>query len=203
MRHATILVAILAFVPLASATAQVSIRPGARVRVTGHLCQFYSNCAGGSPQHRVGSFVAWKADTLVVQINGDTLSVPVDDLVTGLDVSRGWKRHTGEGVGYGLVLGLVAGGFVGANTYERPPPSSRPCEDVGCAWDFDFDIDLGWVPRMFIGAGIGAGIGAVAGALVGFAIKTEQWEEAPLDRIRVSFGPQRDGRLGLGASVRF
>jgi hypothetical protein len=208
MRHAAILAAILAFVPLASATAQVPIRPGARVRVTGHFCQFYSNCAGGYPQHRVGSFVAWKADTLVVQSNGDTLSVPVDDLVTGLDVSRGWKRHTGEGFGYGLVLGLVAGGFVGALAYEPPPPPPPPpCDGDGwsCAFGsgFGLDIDLGWVPRMFIGAGIGAGIGAVAGALVGFAIKTEQWEEAPLDRIRVSFAPQRDGRWGLGASVRF
>ncbi len=34
MRHATILVAILAFVPLTSATAQVPVRPGARVRLT-------------------------------------------------------------------------------------------------------------------------------------------------------------------------
>ncbi len=64
MRRATILVAILAFVPLASATAQV--RPGARVRVTGHFCQpFNSNCVGGLPQRYVGTFVTWKADTLV------------------------------------------------------------------------------------------------------------------------------------------
>ena len=124
-----------------------------------------------------------------------------DDLVTGLDVSRGWKRHTGEGVGYGLVLGLVAGGFVGAKTYEPPPPPP-PCPRFVCI-DVLPDLDLGWVPRMFIGAGIGAGIGAVAGALVGFAIKTEQWEEAPLDRLRMSLGPQRDGRFGFGASVRF
>ncbi len=65
MRHATILVALLAFVPLASATAQVSIRPGARVRVTSHFCQFYRNCVGAQPEHRVGTFVAWKSDTLV------------------------------------------------------------------------------------------------------------------------------------------
>ena len=206
MRHIFVLVAILAFVPLASATAQVSIRPGARVRVTHPpICPPDTICVGPSPRQRsVGTFVAWKADTLVVQSNGDTLSVPVDDLVTGLDVSRGWKRHTGEGVGYGLVLGLVAGGFVGALTYEPPPPPPPPpCEGWFCGSGFGPDIDLGWVPRMFIGAGIGAGIGAVAGALVGFAIKTEQWEEAPLDRIRVSFAPQRDGRFGLGASVRF
>ena len=198
MSHATIRVAIIAFVPLASGTAQVPIRPGARVRVTGQFCQpFYSNCVGGSPQQYVGTFVAWKFDTLVVQSNGDTLSVPVN-LVTRLDVSRGWKRHTGEGFGYGLVLGLVAGGFVGAKTYEPPPPP--PCEDFALC--IDVLPDLGLVPP-FIGAGIGAGIGAVAGALVGFAIKTEQWEEAPLDRLRMSLGPQRDGRFGFGASVKF
>ncbi len=96
-----------------------------------------------------------------------------------------------------LVLGLVAGGFVGAKTYEPPPPP--PCE----GWCFNVLPDLGWVPRMFIGAAIGAGIGAVTGALVGFANKTEQWEEAPPDRLRVSFAPQRDGRFALGVSVRF
>jgi hypothetical protein len=37
----------------------------------------------------------------------------------------------------------------------------------------------------------------------GFIWKTDRWEEVPLDRLRVSFGPQRDGRFGFGASVRF
>ena len=63
MRHATILVAILAFVPLASATAQGFIRPGARVRVSGHSCPPFYSCVGA--EHRVGTFVAWKSDTLV------------------------------------------------------------------------------------------------------------------------------------------
>ncbi len=79
MRHVGLLVAILAFVPLASATAQVPVPPGTRVRVTGYFCPpSFSNC--GDPGHRVGTFVAWKADTLVVQSNGDITkpAVPPD-----------------------------------------------------------------------------------------------------------------------------
>ena len=46
---------------------------------------------------------------------------------------------------------------------------------------------------------VAVGVGAITGAL----IKTDHWEDVPLDRVRVSFGPQRDGRFALGASVRF
>ena len=63
MRHAFVLLAILAFVPLASATAQVPIGPGARARVSGHSCQPFYSCVGD--EHRVGTFVARKSDTLV------------------------------------------------------------------------------------------------------------------------------------------
>jgi len=41
------------------------------------------------------------------------------------------------------------------------------------------------------------------GAVIGALIKTDRWEEVPLDALRVSFVPQRDGRFGLGMSVRF
>ncbi len=108
MRHATILVAILTFVPLTSATAQ--LRPGERVRVTHQpICPAGTICLGPSPRQRsVGTFLAWKADSLVVQSNGDTLSVPVN-LVTRLDVIQGQKSSTLEGA----VLGLLAGGVAG------------------------------------------------------------------------------------------
>lgn len=45
--------------------------------------------------------------------------------------------------------------------------------------------------------------GALLGALIGATMKTERWVSVPLDELRVSFGPQRDGRFGFGASVRF
>ncbi len=185
MRHATILVAILAFVPLASATAQVPVRPGARVRVTGHFCQFYSNCEGVQLEHRVGTFVTWEADTLVVQSNGDTLSVPVT-LVTRLDVSRGRKMNTGKGAVIGLLVGGVVGAVIGYANYE----------EGGFG-------DLGPGVNVAAGGVIGGLGGLVTGAFIGLAIQTDRWREVPLDQLRVSFGPQRDGRFGFGASVRF
>ncbi len=53
-----------------------------------------------------------------------------------------------------------------------------------------------------VGISFGAA-GALLGALIGATMKTERWVSVPLDELRMSFGPQRDGRFGLGLSVRF
>ncbi len=181
MRHATVLVAILAFTPLANATAQVPVRPGARVRVTGHFfCQpFYSNCMGDLPQRYVGTFVTWEVDTLVVQSNGDTLSV-LANLVTRLDVSWGRKTNTGMGAGIGFLVGGVAGAVAGYASYEKCVPEG---------WFSCIGPDFG-------SEGVGLG-GLVIGAIIGGS------PEVRLDRLRVSLGLQRDGGFGLGASVSF
>ena len=193
MRPATMLVAILAFVPLVSATAQVPVRLGERVRVTGHFCQFYSNCLGGQPEHRVGTFVAWKSDTLVVQSNGDILALPLDS-VTRLDVSWGRKTNTGKGAGIGLVLGGLAGAFIGLASHEECVPRG---------WFSCIGPDFGSEGAALGGALLGGLGGLVVGALIGSAVKTDRWEEVPLDRLRVNLAPQRDGRFGVGLSVRF
>ncbi len=191
MRHATMLVVILAFVPLASETAQVQqpIERGARVRVTILLpCpDIYTSCADWRSRHN-GTFVAWKADTLVVQSNGDTLTVPVT-LLTRLDVSRGRKTNTGKGAEIGFLLGGVVGAVIGYASYEE-------CEGV-CFGDFGSGF------AAFVGGLVGGLGGGAVGALIGSSTKTDRWREVPLDRVRVSLGPQRDGWLGLGASVRF
>ena len=49
---------------------------------------------------------------------------------------------------------------------------------------------------------IGAG-GGLVGGTVGYFNKTERWEEIPLDQLRVSLNPQREGGFALGFSVRF
>ena len=61
----------------------------------------------------------------------------------------------------------------------------------------------GTVGTAAIGAGVVSVAGAMVGIVVGALIKTERWEEVPFDQLRVSFVPQRDGRLGIGLSVRF
>ncbi len=188
MRHATILVAILAFVPLASATAQV--RPGARVRVTRlPICPpTHTTCVGRSPRQDVGTFVRWSDDTLLVLSNGNTLALPLD-AVTRLDVSRGRKTNTGKGAEIGFLLGGVVGAVIGYASYEE-------CEGV-CFGDFGSGF------AAFVGGLVGGLGGGAVGALIGSSTKTDRWREVPLDRVRVSLGPQPDGRLGLGASVRF
>ena len=47
-------------------------------------------------------------------------------------------------------------------------------------------------------------VGLIAGWLVGVPFfKYEDWKQVPLDRLRVSVVPQRDGRFALGFSVAF
>ncbi len=184
MRHATILVAILAFTPLANATAQVPVRPGARVRVT--FCPPDFSCAG-SGRTSVGTLLAWKADSLVMESNGDTLAVPLD-IVTGLDVSWGQKSRTLKGAGIGFLVGGAAGLATAA---------------IACAIAGDCDADSPYTGLVYAYlGGLGAVVGALTGAIIGSTITVDRWVDVPL-RLRVSLGPQRHGRFGFGASVRF
>ncbi len=194
MRHATMLVAILAFVPLAAATAQVPIRRGERMRVTGPpVCQpTYTVCVG-PPRQSVGTFWAWQADSLIMERNGNALALSLDS-VTKLEVSQGQKSHTVEGAIIGLLVGGVAGAAIGYASYQECEPQG---EFFSCILDFGPE-------QSALGGALVIGLGGgVVGALIGRSIKTDRWAEVPLDRVRVSLGPQRDGRLGIGASVRF
>ena len=81
MRHATILVAILAFVPLARITAQEPppVKVGDPVRVTAPDLGI---------RKQAGSSVALCADTLVMAVSDSTVTFPLPS-VTRPEVSRG------------------------------------------------------------------------------------------------------------------
>ncbi len=195
-RFSIIPLAVLAFPPLTDATAQVQQPPverGARVRVTRRTCPPTVTCVGGSPQQYVGTFVTWEADTLVVYSNGDTLSVPAN-LVTRLAVSRGRKTNTGTGSVIGLLVGGVVGAIIGYASYEECVPRGFSFSCIGAV-----DPELYALGGGIIGGLVGGGVGA----LIGASIRTDRWQEMPLDHVRVSVGPQRDARFGLGLSVRF
>ncbi len=98
--------------------------------------------------------------------------------MTGLQVSRGRKSSVRKGALWGGLIGGAVGVAIGA---------SMEVEDFGT--------------EGFALAGVVAG--AVIGAPIGAFIKTERWDEIPLDRLPVSLAPQRDGRVGLGFSVAF
>jgi len=177
MRHATILVAILAFVPLASVTAQdpPPVTVGTRVRVT-------------APDLDVdkydGTVAALRGDTLTV----GTVQVPLAS-VTRLDVHQGRKGNVGKGTIIGTLVGLPTGFALGV-FYQQ---ACSHASDIG-------ETCLPLIPIGVVAVGLA---GALVGGTIGSLIKTDRWEEVPLDRLRVSLGPQRDGRFGFGASVRF
>ena len=227
MRHATILVAILAFVPLTSAPAQVRQPPverGARVRVT---VPRRSPSGVERSQRYVGTLVLWTADTLVVDNNGDTLAVPLD-IVTGLEVSRR-PGLSPKGARKGAMIGGVLLGALyrspaavafgaGVGALLGSGPSARKGARIGLLIGGPIGFVLGLAsgddpPGGFFSLSAGEKaafgflalgfVGSIVGSIAGAALPGDGWEEVPLDRLRVSLGPQPDGRFGLGLSVRF
>ena len=128
---------------------------------------------------RATEFRALRAETLVL----DTTECPLAS-VTRLDVSRGRKSW----VGLGIFIGVPAGAL-GAVVY------CKTLDVSGCKL---FGDDLTGAVAIAFGA-----LGFLAGGIVGHFVKTELWEEVPVERLSVSLAPQRDGGSALGFSVRF
>ena len=128
---------------------------------------------------QAATFRALRADTLVLE----TTQCPLAS-VTRLDVSGGQKSHTLLGAGIGFAAGAL-GAVVICEVVEK-----GSCE-LG-------DDDIRLEAALITGAIVGA-----LGGITGYFIKTERWEEVPLERLRVSLAPQRDGGFALGFSVRF
>jgi len=127
-----------------------------------------------------------KHKTTFQRLHGDTLvfssaSYAVSD-VTRLDVHSGRKSHTWAGAGIGFLVGAVGGGIAG--------------HQFGLCEDNKAECALG-------GAGVFGLGGSLLGAAVGgFVWKTDKWQEVPLDRLRVSVVPTRNG-IGIGARIAF
>jgi hypothetical protein len=189
MRYATILVVILAFVPFTSTTAQ--LQPGERVRVTRQpICPPNTSCAVRPPQKIVGTLLSVSGDSLLLATDGGDGQVVVP-LVSAsrIQVVRGSKRATSRGTGIGAVLGGVLGLVGAVATYQE-------CEGFCPA---DFGPGGTAVGGLLLGGLLGAGVGAVVGSLV----TIDRWVDMPVQRMRVSLGPQPHGRFGFGASVTF
>jgi len=141
MRHATILIAILAFVPLASATAQEQLRD---VRTTtfaaaNSVLIFHPGQGGHGPPR-------WGC--------------------------RRWDPCL-RGGAIGLLVGAGVGGVIAL---------------AACTEQVVVLCVTGAIVPL-----------ALVGGVIGYAIASSGQH----DRLLVSVGPQRDGRYGLGAAVRF
>ena len=153
---------------------------GQRVRVT---------AADLGIRNQAGRFEGFRGDTLVVAAAHSTMMLPVAS-VTRLELSWGRESLGGKGAAVGAVGGAAIGLIIGAprvSACQEEEPRIGP----GCGFLF-FPYIVG-----------GALAGVVLGGIVGETIKVDRWVEVPLDRLRVSLGPQRDGRFRLGLSARF
>lgn len=130
---------------------------------------------------QVATFDALASGVLIVTADS-TMRFALAD-VTRLDMLAGRRGHPWRGAGLGFLGGAIVGTAIAAGA-----------TDTGDEW---YDLIVAF------GAGVGAGSGLLVGAVAGAFIKTDRWEEVPLDRLRVSVVPQRDGRFGLGLSLRF
>jgi hypothetical protein len=173
MRRITVLCA-LAFAPFGYADGQspVQIRVGDRLRV-----------ATVDMQHD-GPLESVSGNELTV--GGHSFQLPS---LTRLEVHRGYRGRAGRGALMGAgALGAagLAWAIVGCNT-------TWPCDGS----DGDFR------PIIYaVSGGGGAVIGAIFGALIGSQIKSDRWEDVPLNRVRVNVVPS-GGPLRLGFTLVF
>ncbi len=180
MRVFSAVLAASLFIPHAALSAQERppIAPGMRVRIS-------TLPLTSEPQWFVGTVAALTPEQIVIDpLNADRLAIPREH-VTRLDVHRGRKGRALLGAGIGFLVG------VGWTVALVTSPSICNAEEQCDAGDY--------AKAIAILGGTGAGLGA----LVGLLIRTDRWEEVPLNRLRVSLAPQRVGRFALGASLSF
>jgi hypothetical protein len=197
MRRAVTYIAVamlLAPLPCVSAQVLPLLGMGERIRVTHHCPEPGAPLSVAWCKIHTGTVDVVTADSLVLTSDprGTRLMVPVGS-VRHIRVRRRLSRKTlvvrGAAIGGGILAfpGLV----LGLSTMsECQGLSLSPCGgNFGTA--------------LLVTATVG-GIGASIGSLFGLVSpRGQRWEKVPLDRLRVSFAPQRDGQSAFGLSVSF
>lgn len=170
-RFSIISLAILALTPLTRTTAQERPPVEPGARIRVTAPSVFSD-------RIVGTVVSWESERLVLRLGPEklygTTTFPIDSIIK-LEISSGKKSYFGEGALIGSLVGGIIG-YLACGPIDYCDDGARP-------------------------AAIFAVPGFALGAIIGRASSSTIWEDVPLRQPRVSFGPQRDG--GLGLSVRF
>ena len=184
MRSAAIAIAALSaslFAPGSAVLAQGLPQVGERVRVT-----------SGVYHQLVSTVQAITAESLVVRASGAEIYLAMAQV--SLLETRTQKSYGDVGKTVGAGVGAFVGWAVATAVVEGDCVTTEILSGE-CIWE-----DL-WVP--LIGILTGALLLGATGELIGNSVKTDRWQAVPLDNVRVSLVPQRDGRFTLGMSVRF
>ena len=134
-----------------------------------------------------GTLEEWGSDTLYVVPDGASQDVRARAIslstLSRLEISKGLRSNAGKGALIGGGIGLLVGGgmsIIAGSTVDTEVTSTDYLVFTGL-------VTLG-----------GAGLGALIGAL----IKSELWEEYPLDSLRLGIAPGGDGGFQITAVLR-
>jgi len=129
-------------------------------------------------------------DTVALAVAGTTTSYGLNAL-RRLEVSRGRRSHSLAGAGVGFLVGvgaafavLYSGGSTSLCNQSANQDAMSSGECIGLT---------------ALGGLAGAGLGAV----IGSRLRSERWQDVPIERLRLGLGPQVSGRFGLAFAVAF
>jgi hypothetical protein len=169
-----------------------SLEPGARLRLT-YPCPREGAATAGQERSECrseGTLVLLHADTIALAASGASVSHGLS-AVSRVEVSRGYRAHRLAAAGAGFLLGagvtfvvLNSGGSTSLCNQSENQDAMNSGECLGLA---------------ALGGLAGAGLGAIIGGW----IRTERWEDVPLERLRVSLTPRTGSLLGLSVAVLF
>ncbi len=177
--------------PLMGQEPAAGLDVGSRVRLT-------FPCELASPSFPESAGRTCRSDGRLALLTGDTIMIAAGDstlvydlnAVSRVEVSRGRKSHWLAGAGIGFVVGaatayvaLSSGGSTSTCDQSANQDAVSTGECIALA------ALVGGVP--------GAGLGAVAGLF----IRSERWQDAPVDRLRVSVGPGPGSWFQLAISI--
>jgi len=190
----TVPILVLVFTsPLAAVFGQEAgpLQLGRRVRVT-HDCpsgasQVADQSTGRCRVH-VGTLVTVRGDTLQFTAGRSAVSV-FRGSISKLQVQRGRRGHPLAGAATGFAVGSVVA-FVVWNS------------SVGCDRQRSQDASslLGCIEIAALSGGLPGGL---LGLGIGSLIRTDRWEEVPLQRLRAYLIPHARGGVALAFSLAF
>lgn len=195
MRVPSFVALVLFFAPRILLLAQQpapSLEPGARLRLTYPCPPDGAPTAGQerSECRSVGTLVRIHADTIALAASGASVSHGLS-AVSRVEVSRGYRAHRLAAAGAGFLLGagvtfavLNSGGSTSLCNQSENQDAISSSECLGLT---------------ALGGLVGTGLGAIIGGW----IRTERWEDVPLERVRISLTPPTGSRFGLAVAVVF
>jgi hypothetical protein len=160
--------------------------PGSKIRVS-NACDVMQRPWGGDHTKRlVGTLVELDSEILRLQQRSSTDVTEIQrPCVDELEVSRGRKSKALQGAAVGFLTGAVAGAI-----------TILSCSS--CELDEDEQLEA-----FLVFTGGGGVLFGLAGLGIGALIRTDQWEEVPLDRVQTSSNLDSPAGFVFQASVTF